>query len=121
MGRNKKIKSARRVAKQILQMHVDKSQGKEARKGPAPRAGEKLANVTLSQVRKEFRKLWLEKAEEEKNAKKAQAEALMPVQTVSVPSTTETNATATEKEIDAMQALVEESERLGLYDSELGS
>lgn len=77
MGRNKKVKTARRIARQIVQMHEDKATGKAGRKGPAPRSGEKLANITLAAVRKEFRKVWLEKSAAERAAHDAKVTAMM--------------------------------------------
>lgn len=77
MGRNKKTKTARRIARQIVQMHEDKATGKQGRKGPAPRAREKLGNITLAAVRKEFRKVWLEKSAVERAAHDAKVTALM--------------------------------------------
>lgn len=77
MGRNKKTKTARRIARQIVKMHEDKAAGKQPKKGPTPRAGEKLRNVTLADVRKEFKKVWLEKSAEERAAHDAKVTALM--------------------------------------------
>lgn len=141
MGRNAKTKTARRIARQIVKMHQDKAEGKEPKKGPAPRAGEKLAKVTLAAVRKEFKKVWLEKSAQEKAEHDAKVTAYMASVQPAYDVEAQREADAEEEieailneieneeveegaveelkaesaRLKALQELVEESEKLGLY------